>query len=244
MAARRAVLTLGMLLPALLGCRGGISKYPPVHPVLDMDIQQKLKAQSESTFPGWRDHRGSRLPPAGTVARSAFLGSAADLIATYDRDGDQGLDRLEAAGLKVAKVFAVADRNGDQRVDASEAAFVAGLETYKNADATFVAANPLPPTLAALERGRERFNIHCAVCHGRSGTGGVVKSRWPVKIPSLVADEDATTRARLLGMTPGELVGVLTEGKATMPSYAQQIRIEDRWAIAHYVKALQQHFNP
>ena len=41
----------------------------------------------------------------------------------------------------------------------------------------------------------------------------------------------------------GELVGVISEGKGTMPAYAQQIPMADRWAIAHYVKALQKHFN-
>ena len=43
---RTFVLVLGAVaLPALLGgCRGGISKEPPIHIVLDMDFQLKLKA--------------------------------------------------------------------------------------------------------------------------------------------------------------------------------------------------------
>ncbi len=64
-----AAVLLGM---ATVSCRGGISKSPPVHLVLDMDFQQKLKPQSESSFAGWADHRGMRLPVAGTVARGSI----------------------------------------------------------------------------------------------------------------------------------------------------------------------------
>ncbi|MFO1076555.1 MAG: cytochrome c [Planctomycetota bacterium] len=51
---------------ALAGCmRGGISELPPVHLVLDMDFQPKVKAQSSSA--AFSDHRGMRLPVPGTV---------------------------------------------------------------------------------------------------------------------------------------------------------------------------------
>ncbi len=63
------LLAFGVALPS---CRGGIKKDPPIHLVWDMDFQQKLKAQSESSFKGFADHRGMRTPPAGTIARGAL----------------------------------------------------------------------------------------------------------------------------------------------------------------------------
>lgn len=54
-------------LALLSGCRGSTSSEPPVHLNPNMDSQDKLKAQGESTF--FADKRAMRAPPAGTVAR-------------------------------------------------------------------------------------------------------------------------------------------------------------------------------
>ena len=54
------------LLTGLASCRGGISEKPPLHPVLDMDFQQKVKAQMGSDL--FADGRAMRTAPAGTVA--------------------------------------------------------------------------------------------------------------------------------------------------------------------------------
>lgn len=45
--------------------------------------------------------------------------------------------------------------------------------------------------------------------------------------------------ARLRQAPPGYLFDVMTNGFGAMPDYAAQIPVEDRWAIAAYVKALQ-----
>ncbi len=241
MVLRNASLLLSVV--ALGACSGGISKHPPIHPNLDMDFQQKLKAQSEASFAGWTDGRGMRLPVDGTVSRKGHVGDPATLLARYDRDGDGALSPTEAATLAVGgRRFAVGDREGDGLLDAGDLQLLASLYHYKDGT-DFVVDNALPATQEVLERGRERFNIHCAVCHGESGAGGIVASRWPNKIPSLVNDVDGPTRDRLVALKHGEIVDVISNGRALMPAYGSQVHIEDRWAIAHYVKALQKHFN-
>jgi mono/diheme cytochrome c family protein len=41
----------------------------------------------------------------------------------------------------------------------------------------------------------------------------------------------------------GSIYHVITEGQNIMPSYAGQVRKDDRWAIVHYIRALQRaHF--
>jgi mono/diheme cytochrome c family protein len=97
----------------------------------------------------------------------------------------------------------------------------------------YVGRNPLALTRETLGRGRERFDIYCAPCHDRAGTGhGIVaqRSSW---LPSNLHDP------RIKNMTDGELFWVATHGRRTMPAYRFQVSERDRWAIVAYVRALQ-----
>ena len=179
------VLTLAVLASA--SCRGGVSKKPPVHLVLDMDFQPKLRAQSDSKF--WKDGMSMRIAPAGSVARGS---------------------------IKEGALFHYKDTAADGVV-------------------TWVTKSPFDATLADLERGRERYNINCAPCHDRTGAGkGLVGLRWPTAtgVPSFYEGER-------VDLPLGRIVGAMTDGFTTMPSYAHQVEWHDRWAIAHYIRALQ-----
>lgn len=92
---------------------------------------------------------------------------------------------------------------------------------------------PFPITADVLKRGQERFNIYCSVCHDAAGTGqGVVVLRGYKRPPSYHED-------RLRNASPGYFVDVMTRGFGQMPSYSAQVKPEDRWAIAAYIRALQ-----
>lgn len=192
----RRCTTAACLLAALaLGsCRGGTSTKPPVHLVLDMDFQPKLKTQAASHFEAWSDGRAMRLPVVGTVARGAL-----------DQDP---------------------------------------LRRNRDAGGSFVTSNPVPASLAVLERGRLQFDVHCAICHGYSGRGGngveghgMVGRRWPVAVPNFHAVEGKDNR--VANLVDGEYFEVITNGKGTMPAYGARIVPDDRWAIVHYIRALQ-----
>ena len=97
----------------------------------------------------------------------------------------------------------------------------------------FVREVPLPVTKPLLLRGRERYDIYCAVCHDRVGTGdGMIVRRGYRRPPSLHID-------RLRNETDGYLFDVATRGFGQMPGYAAQVPVRDRWAIVAYVRALQ-----
>lgn len=84
-----------------------------------------------------------------------------------------------------------------------------------------------------LARGQERYGIFCTPCHGSTGNGdGIVVQRGYVA-PQKFTDP------RLRSYPLGRVVHVLRHGKDNMPSYAAQIKVEDRWAIAAYLRALQ-----
>jgi mono/diheme cytochrome c family protein len=98
---------------------------------------------------------------------------------------------------------------------------------------TPVVTMPVDLTLALVTRGRQRYNIYCSPCHGRAGDGqGIVIARGFVPAPSYFEQ-------RLIDAPDGHLYDVITNGYNTMPSYAQQIPVQDRWAIVSYIRALQ-----
>lgn len=111
---------------------------------------------------------------------------------------------------------------------------VTPLTTGLNADGTPVAILPLPLTRALLERGHERYDIFCAVCHDYTGGGqGMVVQRGFPPPPSLHQE-------RLRNAPLGHFFDVITHGYGTMYSYASRVPVaEDRWAIAAYIRALQ-----
>ena len=92
---------------------------------------------------------------------------------------------------------------------------------------------PFPIDDAVMDRGRERFDIFCSPCHGRTGTGdGIVVQRGFTRPPSLVT-------GRLLEAPPGHFFEIITNGFGAMPDHAAQVRVRDRWAIIAYIRALQ-----
>jgi mono/diheme cytochrome c family protein len=84
-----------------------------------------------------------------------------------------------------------------------------------------------------MNRGRERFEIYCSPCHGRTGLGdGMVVRRGYRRPPPFDLD-------RLRAAPVGHFFDVMTNGFGAMPDYAAQIKPADRWAIVAYIRALQ-----
>jgi mono/diheme cytochrome c family protein len=92
---------------------------------------------------------------------------------------------------------------------------------------------PLEVTDSTLARGRERFEIFCSPCHGRTGTGQGMVVRRGFRQPQTFHSH------RLRQMPVGYFFDVMTNGYGVMSSYAHMVPVEDRWAIAAYVRALQ-----
>ncbi len=90
-----------------------------------------------------------------------------------------------------------------------------------------------PVNMALLQRGRERFNINCAPCHGRDGSGnGMIVQRGFPHPPSYYSDA--------LRNAPDQLFyDVITHGYGVMYPYADRVDPADRWAIVAYIRALQ-----
>jgi mono/diheme cytochrome c family protein len=100
----------------------------------------------------------------------------------------------------------------------------------------FVATIPIPVTQQLLLRGRERYNINCAPCHGAQGDGKGITTKFGMAV---IADLHDVTGRKIPQQSDGELFNTISNGKTLMQGYAASITIPDRWAIVAYVRALQ-----
>ena len=85
-----------------------------------------------------------------------------------------------------------------------------------------------------INRGQERFNIYCSVCHGYSGIGnGLVaqNDEYNVIVTSILSET-------LDDKSDGYFYDIISNGKNNMKGYAGQIPEKDRWAIVTYIRAL------
>jgi mono/diheme cytochrome c family protein len=136
--------------------------------------------------------------------------------------------------------------------------------TGRNADGELLPG--LPPAVAdddlpeLMTRGRERYGIYCALCHGDDGSGNGQIAQWvtdnPTKQSGWVQPAELYREDLLpVNLVPGDaepaetrrdghLFDVITNGVPagddyTMYPYGPQLSIRDRWAIVLYIRALQ-----
>jgi mono/diheme cytochrome c family protein len=175
----------------------------------DMHDQPKYKPLDKSAF--FADGRASRSLPEGTVARNQ-LRDDAPLYTGKIGQGQQAGETDASQG-----VAATPSQN---------ASLTAQYEGFVN---TF----PFPIDQRALDRGQQRYNIYCSVCHGRTGDGlGMIVRRGYRQPPSYHDD-------RLRQAPAGYFFDVITNGFGAMPDYSAQIPPDDRWRIIAYIRALQ-----
>lgn len=96
----------------------------------------------------------------------------------------------------------------------------------------YLAKAPISVDAKVIHRGQDRFNIYCAPCHDRTGSGAgmAVKHGYPLPIN--------LTSERVLTMPDGQIFWTVTNGVRNMPSYRKQIPVADRWAIVSWVRVL------
>ena len=88
-----------------------------------------------------------------------------------------------------------------------------------------------------MERGRQRFNITCAMCHGATAAGDGITKQYGLATVVTLQDD------RIRKMADGEIFNTITNGKNTMMPYGPNLVVPDRWAIICYLRALQRSQN-
>ena len=181
----------------------------------DMQDQPKMKPYRASVF--FKDGLSSRPLVEGTVPRG-FLKT--------DTEFFTGKKAGKATSTTTPQTPAATQPGV---AGANNASNLTGAAAYPDDVELF----PLPVTRYVVERGKERYEIFCTVCHGPTGNGdGMIVRRGFRRAASFNDD-------RLRQAPVGHFFDAITNGWGVMPAYAPQIPAQDRWAIIAYIRALQ-----
>ena len=203
-----------------------------------MDMQDQPKYKTFRAGDQKFGVNGASVRPLveGTVPRR---GAGADY-----RDSEDYFYTGKTAGQAAAGMSSggMAAMGGTQQAGApadTSAALASGAHVHGASETAAAAGGPdvfpIEIDRAALERGRDRFQIYCVVCHGFTGEAdGMIVRRGFRKPPSYYEDrlQEGTTPA-------AHFFDVITNGWGAMPDYSAQISPEDRWKIIAYIRALQ-----
>lgn len=107
-------------------------------------------------------------------------------------------------------------------------------------EGAYVTEIPLQVTPDVLARGKERWGIYCAVCHGALGNG-----RGSAVYPQFNPRPASMYDQRLIDMPVGQYFDTITNGRGAMYAYGSRVQaVEDRWAIIAYIREMQKNPPP
>lgn len=139
--------------------------------------------------------------------------------------------------------FAVPGKPASEGFEAQDYEFTHGTGYYFTGRVGDFYGDGFPKELKVdaglVKRGQERYNIHCAVCHGASGNGKGVFTKYSPVIPADFTSPGFDDPANPLYRPDGKLYDVITNGFNQMGPYGANIAVRDRWAITAYVRTLQ-----
>jgi len=97
--------------------------------------------------------------------------------------------------------------------------------------------NPLSPTKENLAKGKAKYDVYCAICHGEKGKGDGQLTKLVKNGKKLYPAPPADLTAGFIQAKPdGEIFHVITMGSAIMGAHGSQIKTDDRWRIVLYIK--------
>ncbi len=204
-----AFLTVVLLVLIVAGPRGRHTPGRPLELFPDMVRQGKVKPQQPSKF--FADGVASRRPVEGTVPLGFEM-------------------RQTTAASEIAAVAA-----GQAPADQPRLRWTAAPDYYDTGKIgdQWGTGIPVEVTPELMARGQERFTINCQVCHGGTGSGNGVTSKYGLSGIANYHDD------KYLKMADGEIFNTITNGHNTMLGYGANIDVQDRWAIITYIRALQ-----
>ena len=153
---------------------------------------------------------------------------------------DNKADRLPVSGTAIRGT--ALDLNN---VFAKEPTFHdTAFRTGKNDDGSWVEKIPdeISVDMALMRLGKEKYDIHCAICHGDYGNGLGVLSEFGLAPRNLSDASNTGTYLESAGAwTDGQYYHAISMGSASgiMLGLKDKLSPKERWAIVLYVRALQ-----
>src|SRR6478735_3737773 len=178
-----------LLVVGIFGVHGQKFSKPPFRIFPDMDEQDKIRAQKPDAF--FADGHGSRLPVGQTQPRG------------FNEDGAQSIGGIPEYEFGGQTGYYYTGHVGDY--------YGTGMpEELKLTEES---------AAALIHRGKERFGIYCAVCHGKSGDGQGITGQY--KVPGIANLTDDTKKQAVY--PDGRMFSVITDGKGQMGSYKHNV---------------------
>ena len=210
-----AYIFAALILVSVFGFRGHKFKEPPAEVFNDMDRQERVNYQAGSDF--FADGLGSRYPVSGTVPvgfdlpeKAIAEGGSAVPEFGFSFPGDKGYYNSGQIGDFWGNGMPDEVRGEDGSIDE-----------------------------AFILRGKQRYDISCAICHGESGDGAGVISKYGLANIANFYTPQFSDPANEVYRADGDLFNTITNGKGLMGSYGASITVRDRWAIIAYIRTLQ-----
>ncbi len=155
-----------------------------------------------------------------------------------------GLGARKPVANTVPMGYSVPDKAASQGATPPAFGFTNGLDYYSTGKMGDFYGDGLPAevtvTKELIERGQQRFNINCAICHGASGNGKGVTSKYGILTAFNFHLAGSTDPSNAGSYRPdGAIFDVITHGKGLMGPYGANITVRDRWAIVAYIRAMQ-----
>ena len=157
--------------------------------------------------------------PSGFFADG--VGSRKPVMGTVPRGADSGVLPIEFGAGRTGYYFtgALGDKFGN------------GMPEELKLEST-------EDSRALLTRGKEMYDVNCAICHGESGNGKGVINQFEGAMKGNIAN--LLTDPFKQGAAPdGYIYEVISNGKGLMGGYKHNLPVRDRWAIVAYLRALQ-----
>jgi Cytochrome C oxidase, cbb3-type, subunit III len=193
-----------------LGTRGSKSELPPLELFPDMDQQAKVKYQAKSEF--FADGYGARKPVPHTIPMG----------------------------------FEVPNKPVSEGAEPPRFGFSNGVDYYSTGKMGAVYGDGLPEEIIKqvdkdfIERGKQRYNINCAICHGMVGNGKGITSKFGIMNAFNFHMNGSIDPKNPAAYRPdGAIFDVITNGKGLMGAYGGNINVRDRWAIVAYIRTMQ-----
>ena len=159
--------------------------------------------------------------------------------------GDNKADRLPVAGTSIRGTATELSNVFSEKPAFNSFAFRTGkIKDGEPKDVLWV--NKIPDEasidISLMRLGQEKYDIHCAVCHGEYGNGSGVMSQFLGIKPRNLSDP--STQNYLEAVAPwsdGQIFHAISMGSASrvMLGLKDKLSPKERWAIVLYLRALQ-----
>ena len=194
---------------SIMGFRGDFTENTPLEVFPDMDRQAKFKSQTKNKL--FSNGMADRLPVPGTAVR----GNLNNQVNVFSVN---------------PKFHNLAYRTGKDENNKWVAKF-------SNEIAKATKDNQFAIDMSFMRLGKEKYDIHCAVCHGKYGDGKGVTSYFGLQPRNL--SDPTQPNYYLDSKTDGETYNTISMGYGTMLGLMDKLTPRERWAIVLYVRCLQ-----